>query len=207
MEPLTNAEKRRRFLNRRTYSKKRQKAILVVNVLFSALDITLLILNNYLIVAILLGVTFFALFSYSIVKLINWTKLSDSYHSASIVLAYLYIVFTSLFYMLVYDAIGLYYYLCVASVATILVMYFSYRHIKHKFDNQIFPNFSKSGSMAVLLSGTVTLLSVTLFRDSFFVMMGVRIFFVVVWIVAGSYMFANDYFSYKLSKKFDDRFY
>lgn len=207
MEPLTRAEKRRRFLNRRTYSRKRQIAVLVVNVLFSALDITLLILNNYLIVAIVLGVTFFALFSYSIVKLINWTKLSDSYHSALIVLAYLYIVFTSLFYMLIYDAIGLYYYLCVASVATILVMYFSYMHIKRKFDNQSFPNFSKSGSMTVLLSGTVTLLSVTLFRNSFFVMMGVRILFVVVWIVAASSMYADDFFSYKLSKEFDDRFH
>jgi len=207
VEPLTNAEKRSRLLNRRTYSKNRQIAILVVNVLFSALDITLLILNNYLIVAIVLGVAFLALFAYSILKLIKWIKFSDSYHAASIVLAYLYIVFSALFYLLVYDVIGLYYYLCVASVATILVMYSSYRHIKHKFDNQIFSKNRSFGSTAILVSGTVTLFSVTLFKDPFFITMGVRIFVVVLWIVVGSYKNADDYFSYKLSKKFDARFY
>jgi hypothetical protein len=207
VEPLTKSEMRKYLSNKRTYTKKRQVAILVVNVLFSILDITLLILNNYIIVAIVLALAFSALLSYSIVKLIKWIKFSDSYHSASIVVAYLYIVFSAFFYLLVYDVVGLYFYLGAAFVATIITMYLSYRHIKRKFENQRFPNFSKSGSMAVLLSGTVTLLSVTLFRDSFFLMLGVRIFVVAACIISGSYMYSDDYFNYSISKKLDARFY
>jgi len=207
VEPLTKSEMRRYLSNKRTYSRKKQIAILVINVLFSMLEITFMFLNNYIIPAIALVVAFPVFLSYSIVKLTRWIRFSDSYRSASIVLGYLYFVFSALFYYLVHDFLSIYYYFGGASVATIISMYLSYRHIKQKFDNQKIIPKKDSGSIAILFSGIIALLSVTLFRDSFFVTLGMRIFVLVAWIVVGSYLFADDYFNYRLSKILDARFY
>ncbi len=206
VEPMTKSQMRRYLEDKRTYSKKRLIAILTVDIIISILSITLLILYEYVLVAVVAACIYCGLIAYSIIKLKKWIKFSDPYHAASVVLAYLCVGFGMLCYLLVYDVISLYYYMLAMGVASLGVMYLSFRYVKHRFDRRKSPGRMVPGS-AVLGSGLVTLFSVTLIRDPFFTSLGFRIAVAVVWIVAGSYLLADDYFNYRLSKKIDARYY
>lgn len=120
-----------RYLSfKRQYSKKRIFGMGMINFLFSLIGIFVLIFLDYWVLAIMLTVVCVFLSVFTVVKILKWKRIADSYYAASVAMLHTHIVFGLLWYSLVYNLLYIYLYIMIFMVSTVTVMLISFRFVK-----------------------------------------------------------------------------
>lgn len=184
---------------KRKFSTQRVIAINIISIMAFIGSVVTMIINQFILVAILVSCISIILTFFSISLLVkSKSKESTLYLSSSTTFLHIYFIFGVMFYLFVIEYINVYVYLFTFIVFSAMMLSLSFLYIKKKVELKIMPKRAYSELFWFLVIVSVLLIPKSVFGTVIFDNGIFKISFVVLWILIGTYTVADIYLNSRL---------